>query len=385
MGRAQRFSLVLTMTMLVAMAHSGCATSPKTGNPDDIGQAVYVGNVMLRQYHPTSTLVTPETTVDHAKYPAVDFHCHWTKAVEPAFLLEAMDRLNVGHAINLSGGFGDDLHQILDRYVKAGGGRLIIFANVDFSKIDEPNFGEDAAAALEEAHRRGASGLKIFKNLGLTIKDKSGQVVPVDDPRIDPVWEMCAKLHMPVLIHSADPIAFFSPTDEHNERWMQLQRHPDWSFFGPQFPAWNDVVTQQNRMISKHRNTTYVVAHMAEAGNDYATLGRWLDENPNMNVDLSGRMNEIGRQPGRSLAFFLKYADRIVFGTDRYPGRTVQPRYHIYFRILETADEYFDYYDHEFPPAGEWKVYGIDLPDDVLKKVYRTNAIRILGLAEGAN
>lgn len=383
MHRAPRFSFALTMALLAALFHWGCTAADETRGTQDAGQAVYVGKAMIRPYRPRSTLVTPVTTVDQARFPAIDFHCHWTNTVEPELLLAAMDRENVAYAVNLSGGFGDDLHQMLDRYVQPGGGRLIVFANIDFSRIDDSDFGRDAVLALEEARARGAGGLKIFKSLGLTIRDKSGQLVPIDDPRIDPVWEACARLGMPVLIHAADPIAFFQPVDEHNERWMQLRRYPNWSFLAPQFPEWADIIAQRNRMIARHRDVTFVVAHLAEAGNDLATLGRWLDENPNMSVDLSGRMNEIGRQPRRAREFFIQYADRILFGTDRYPGRNEQPRYHLYFRMLETADEYFDYYDHPFPPAGEWKVYGLDLPDDVLEKVYRGNALRILGLMEG--
>lgn len=340
--------------------------------------AVYVGDELLRDYHPQSTLVTPANLRERAKFPTIDFHCHWTRDLDPAAMLRAMDRLNVSNAVNLSGGYGPALWEMLDRFAKPSNGRLIIFANLDFAQIDDPQFGPKMAAYLEEAKQRGARGLKIFKSLGLTVRYADGTRVPIDDPRLDPVWDACGRLGLPVLIHSGDPIAFFQPVDERNERWMQLKRHPDWSFFGPQFSTWDEVIGERNRMIARHRGTTFVVAHMAEAANDYATLARWLDENPNMNLDLSGRDNEIGRQPRASRAFFMRYADRILFGTDRYPGRLDQPRYHVYFRMLETEDEAFDYYEHGFPPSGEWKIYGLGLPDDVLKKVYGDNARRIL-------
>lgn len=369
---------------------AGPTTSPATTRLADpggsapaeppAGMAVYVGDELLRDYHPQSTLVAPIHLVDRAKFPVIDFHCHWNKDVDPAVMLRAMDDLNVSNAVNLSGGYGDALFHQLDKFATPSNGRLIIFANLDFAQIDDPQFGQKMATYLEEAHRRGARGLKIFKSLGLTIKDSSGKLVPIDDARLDPVWDAAGRLGMPVLIHSGDPIAFFRPVDETNERWMQLKRHPDWSFFGPQFPSWEEVIAQRNRMIAKHRGTTFVVAHMAEAANDYARLGQWLDANPNMNVDLSGRDNEIGRQPATSRRFFVKYADRILFGTDRYPGRADQPRYHVYFRMLETDDESFDYYEHGFPPGGEWKIYGLSLPDDVLKKIYGDNARRILKL-----
>ncbi len=356
------------------------AAATSNPSPEDAGQAVYVGSDLIRGYRPQSTVVTPTTQVTRARFPVIDFHCHWNARVPVEELLGSMDEMNIRYAVNLSGGFGSDLEQMIDQYVGPSNRRLIVFANVDFSRIDEPDFGAHAAAELESAYLRGARGLKIFKNLGLTLRDQNGALIAIDDPRIDPVWEMCARLRMPVLIHSADPIAFFQPIDANNERWMQLRRHPNWSFHGPQFPSWEEVIAQRNRLIARHRQTTFVVAHMGEASNNYALLGRWLDEHPNMYVDLSGRMNEIGRQPRASRAFFIRYADRILFGSDRYPGRGDQPRYPTYFRILQTADEYFDYYDHAFPPAGEWKVYALDLPDEVLAKVYGENAARLLGL-----
>ena len=389
------------VTIVVAAATSGVAiaqtrpstmpaTTPATTRLADkggaapheppAGMAVYVGDELLRDYHPKSTLVTPAHLLERAKFPVIDIHCHWTRDVDPAAMLDAMDRLNVRYANNLSGGYGPALFEMLERFTTPSDGRLIVFANLDFAQIDDPEFGPKMARYLDEAHARGARGLKIFKSLGLTIRDAAGKVVPVDDPRLDPVWSACGKLGMPVLIHAADPVAFFEPVDETNERWMQLKRHPDWSFFGPQFPSWDEVVTQRNRMIAKHRETTFIVAHMAEGSNDYARLGQWLDANPNMNIDLSGRDNEIGRQPAASRKFFLKYADRILFGTDRYPGRSDQPRYKLYFRMLETDDEAFDYFDHGFPPGGEWKIYGLNLPDEVLKKVYGENARAILKL-----
>jgi uncharacterized protein len=345
------------------------------------GMAVYVGDELLRDYRPRSTLVTPAHFIAKGKFPVVDIHCHWTRGLDPAAMLSAMDSLNVRYAVNLSGGYGPACFEMLDKFAKPSDGRLIIFANLDFAQIDDPQFGVKMVSFLEEAHQRGAMGLKIFKTLGLTVQDHDGKVVPIDDARLDPIWDACARLDMPVLIHSADPIAFFSPVDETNERWMQLKRHPDWSFADRgKFPTWEEVIAQRNRVIAKHRATRFIVAHMAESSNDYVRLGRWLDENPNLVVDLSGRDNEIGRQPRTSRAFFVKYADRILFGTDRYPGRLDQPRYHVYFRMLETDDECFDYYDNAFPPSGEWKIYGLGLPDDVLEKVYGGNARRVLKL-----
>lgn len=376
-------SLVLLLTSF-APAQTRPSTrlaDPGGSAPDEppAGMAVYVGDELLRDYRPESTLVAPQHLKERAKFPTVDIHCHWSIDQDPRQMLAAMDALNVTHAVNLSGGHGAALWAMLDKFAgKASDERLLIFANLDFKQIDDPAFGTKMADFLTEAKRRGARGLKLFKNFGLTVRDASGAIVPVDDARLDPVWQRAGELGLPVLIHSADPFAFFQPVDEHNERWMQLKRHPDWSFVGPQFPKWQDVVAQRNRMIARHRQTQFIVAHMAEAANDYATLGQWLDAMPNMAVDLSGRENEIGRQPFASRRFFEKYADRICFGTDRYPGRLDQPRYRVLFRMLETDDESFDYHEHPFPPGGEWKIYGLALPDDVLRKVYGENARRVL-------
>ncbi|MBC7782983.1 MAG: amidohydrolase [Burkholderiales bacterium] len=355
-------------------------TLPTTNESNQSGMAVYSGNDLLLNYRPESTLVTPVHKIEKPKYPAIDIHCHWVGQLDPKMLLANMEELGISHAVNLSGGFGKDLLAMLDRFTAASNGRLIIFANLDFKPIDDAEFGTYNAQILEAARAKGCAGLKLFKSLGLTIRDKAGKIVPVDDPRFNPVWQTCARLKMPVLIHSADPKSFFTPTDARNERWMQLKRHPGWSFFGGDFPKWDEVVAQRNRMIKANPETTFIIAHMAEGSNDYALLGKWLDEMPNMNIDISGRENEIGRQPLASRRFFIKYADRILFGTDRYPGRPDQPRNRIYYRMLETEDEYFDYYDHPYPPTGEWKIYGLNLPDDVLEKIYRGNAARLLGL-----
>jgi len=386
-GHPRLWPLARTAARVVALAgfcisvagiHPAAQQRPPAADPD-LGPAVYVGDDIIRRYDPTPALVTPVTLVARPKYPATDIHAHWPLQMEPAVLLAAMDDLGLERAVNLSGGFGDQLDAMLARFHDAAPGRLVVFANIDFSRIDEPQFGQTMADMLERAHARGAAGLKIFKNLGLTIKDGSGTVVPVDDPRIDPIWARCGELGMPVLIHSADPVAFFQPIDETNERWLQLHRYPSWSFHGPDFPAREDVLRQRDRVLEKHPNTRFIGAHMGGNSEDLDALARWLDRYPNLVVDLSGRVAELGRQPYRARRFLLKYQDRVLFGTDRYPGRPDQRRNRIYYRFLETEDEYFKYYDHPFPPTGEWRIYGVHLPDEVLQKIYQTNADRALG------
>jgi predicted TIM-barrel fold metal-dependent hydrolase len=345
----------------------------------EIGTAVYVGDEMVRDYRPEPALVTETTIVNSAKFPAVDVHCHWSLDQDPHAMLAAMDERNVTRAVNLSGGYGESLDAMLEKFVSVSADRFIILCNIDWSRIDEPSFGESMAAYLEDAHRKGVRGLKIFKNLGLTIRDASGELVRIDDPRLDPIWVTCGRLGMPVLIHTADPVAFFQPTDRFNERWMQLKRHPDWSFHGEEFPSRDELFAQRDRVMSRHPETTFILAHMGGNAEDLAAAGRVLDAHPNAVMDISGRVAELGRQPYSARRFFVRYQDRILFGTDRFPGRTNQPRYCIYYRFLETDDEYFRYYDHSFPPAGDWYIFGVFLPDDVLRKVYHENADRIFG------
>lgn len=360
------------VVLLAVIGFSARADEPEAG------RAVYVGPELLKNYDPRPALVTRQTRVDRPKFPAIDIHCHWSDPVSPGLLLRAMDDLGVEKSVNLSGGWGQSLERMLARYADGSEGRLLIFANIDWTRVDDPDFAPAHAKQLAGFRARGVAGLKIFKGLGLTDRDSTGRVIAVDDPRLDPIFAACAELKLPVLIHSADPPPFFQPVDRFNERWMQLRRHPDWSFFGPQFPGREQVLAQRDRRIARHRDTVFIVAHLAEHADDLAKLADFLDAHPNAYVDLSAREAEIGRQPFSARRFFIKYADRILFGTDRYPGRIDQPRHRIYYRMLETEDEYFDYFDHPFPPTGEWKIYGLNLPDDVLRKIYRENALRAL-------
>jgi len=381
-----RLTAPLLISLLAAPAFAGGGHGPATRPADEpkIGTAVYVGDKVLWGYKPTPALVTDVTAVDKPKFPAIDVHCHWSLEQDPEAMLAAMDRLGLKVAVNLSGGDGSDdkFDRMIERFASRAPGRLLIMCNLDFDGIGEDGWTEKQVTWIEKARANGAVALKVFKSLGLTIKDSDGKLVPVDDPRLDPVWAKCGELGMPVLIHSADPVAFFTPTDATNERWMQLTRRPNWSFHGEPYPARDEVLAQRDRMIKRHPETTFIGAHVANNAEDLDRVARDLDAMPNLVVDISGRVAELGRQPYSARRFFLKYQDRILFGTDRYPGRPDQPRYTIYYRFLESDDEYFDYYDHDFPPTGEWKIYGLFLPDAVLKKVYHDNAARVLGLKQ---
>lgn len=361
-----------------------CVSAQVDAGPDaerqaeDAGIAVYVGQEMAKGYRPVPALVRKQTSVPKPKFPAIDVHCHWSIDQDPSELIAAMDSLGLSKAVNLSGGSGEKLGRMLERFTKPYPDRLLILCNIDFKRIEEPAFEQEVIDQLRSAKSKGAAGLKVFKNLGLTVKDKSGKLVAVDDPRLDVVWKTCGELGMPVLIHSGDPVAFFQPINASNERWMQLKRHPDWSFHGEQFPSWETLLEQHVNVIRKHPRTVFISAHLANCGEDLQRLSKILDDCPNMYADISGRVAEIGRQPYSARKFLMRYQDRICFGTDRYPGRGDQERHTVYYRFLETDDEYFDYYNHPFPTEGEWKIYGVFLPDEVLRKIYQENSERAL-------
>jgi predicted TIM-barrel fold metal-dependent hydrolase len=231
------------------------------------------------------------------------------------------------------------------------------------------------AEQLADAKRQGASGLKVFKDLGLGYRNPDGSLVRVDDPRWDGIWEACGKLGLPVLIHTADPRAFFEPIDATNERWEELKRHPDWSFHGPGFPTYDGLLEQLLAVVARHPQTTFIAAHVASSAEDLGALTGWLDRYPNLNVDIAARIAELGRQPYTARKFAVKYADRILFGTD---GPRVPERLRYHWRFLETMDEYFPYAENAFPPQGFWRIYGLGLDDEVLRKVYYQNAVRLI-------
>jgi predicted TIM-barrel fold metal-dependent hydrolase len=335
----------------------------------------------IRQYKPKSQLVAPEHLVPRAKFPVIDIHSHQpTPIAMPMFddVVTAMDNLNLKLLINLSGSFGDRLRQGVEAIrTSAHPTRMVLFANIDFSKPVGPGFGEKAARQLEADVKAGAVGLKVFKDLGMFDKKADGSRLRVDDPELDPVWETCARLNIPVLIHVAEPPAFFEPLDYTNERWLELALYPDRRHqTGVRF---EELMTERNNMVKKHPRTRYILAHFGWHANDLARAGRLLDENPNVYYDVAAVLYDFGRQPRAAHDFFVKYQDRILFGKDSY-----QPdEYPYYWRVFETNDEYFDYYRdyHAF-----WKLYGIGLPDDVLKKLYYENALKVTpGLAQPYN
>jgi predicted TIM-barrel fold metal-dependent hydrolase len=332
-------------------------------------------DLKLLDWKPKSQLVVRETQVLKPKFPVIDIHNHLGDLQNTKKYLEEMDKAGVWKCVSLDGrSAGDFYKEHLRVSQEVSKDRFLVYFALDFSKIDEPDFGIREAKKLEESVKMGIKGLKIFKALGLTIKDKSGKLVAVDDPRIDPIWAKCAELGIPVEIHVSDPNAFFTPIDQFNERYDELAAHPGWSFYGPQFPAKDSILAQRNRVIARHPNTIFIGAHVGNMPENLQRVGEWLDQYPNFYVDIDARINELGRQPYTARKFLIKYQDRVLFGTDTPPNAEA---YRIYYRFLETDDEYFD-------PAGghhlqgRWMIYGIHLPDEVLEKIYNKNALRLL-------
>ena len=380
-------------------ARAGVVTA-SSQNPD--GQH---GALSLVDYEPRSMLQVQETHVARSRYPVIDFHTHFsfsTKTVNgvaiapertylapPQELLSVMDRRNIRAMVDLTGGYEQGLTNTVAKYQRPFPGRFYILTEPSYSHFLDPGYPKLQALAIEQAHRNGAMGLKILKTLGLYLRENitSGKLVKIDDPRFDPMWDACGQLNLPVAIHISDPVAFFTPTDRFNERYEELHNHPDWSFYDHDFPSNAELIAARNRVFARHPKTRFVALHVGNFAENLANVSENLDRFPNMSVDIAARIGELGRQPRAARKFFDKYQDRIVFGTDAIPHANNFPQqvfgdklYEIYYRFLETDDEYFNYAPAKVPPQGRWRISGINLPDSILHKVYNQNAARELGI-----
>lgn len=327
----------------------------------------------FEEYNPTSTLVVPGDSILKAKFPFIDIHGHQYRMPEQdlAPVVAAMDTLNMAIMINLSGRSGELLQKSVKNIADHFPNRFVVFANIDFEGVGQPNWTQNAVEQLEKDVKAGARGLKIYKSLGMRYKDTEGNRVAVDDVRLDPIWAKCGELGIPVLIHSADPKSFWDAYDTDNERWLELKTHPRRKR-GEDNPApWEQIIAEQHAMFKKHPETTFINAHMGWYANDLGYLSTLMEEMPNMYVEIGAIIAELGRQPRFAKKFFEKYQDRILFGKDSWKPN----EFPTYFRVLESADEYFPYHKkyHAF-----WSMYGLDLPDEILKKVYYKNALKIV-------
>ena len=359
----------------------------------------------LKDFQPRSMLHVPETHVPRAKFPVIDIHTHlcWaakqergvplseerTHLAPTSELLEVMEHSNIQLLVNVTGGMGAGLRDSVQRYDRAHAGRFLTFTEPWWSRAADPGYAQFQADELVRAKRDGARGLKLLKTLGLYLRERvtSGRLISIDDRRFDPMWEACAALQLPVAIHVSDPEAFFLPIDRFNERYEELNNHPDWSFHGGDFPSNAELLEARNRVFARHPGTQFVALHVGHDAENLASVSECMDKFPNMHVELGARIGELGRQPRTARRFFERYQDRILFGTDATPHGDEYPQqlfgnalYEIYYRFLETEDEYFDYAPAAVPPQGRWRIYGLGLPESILRKVYHDNAARLLGL-----
>jgi predicted TIM-barrel fold metal-dependent hydrolase len=335
---------------------------------------------------PRPMLVVEKHEVLKPRFAAIDAHnhlgpffgCDWSR--RPANELpDVLDEAGIRYVVDLDGGFGDYFYREIEKW-GALGDRVLVFAGVGWERLAaSPSLGEQAALEIEQAAASGAKGLKIWKDFGLRVRDAGGKLIPVDSPRLDPVWARAGELGLPVLIHVGDPVAFFEPLEESNERWDELQRTPEWSFNRPEFPRLEALLEALENVIARHPRTIFIGAHVGCYAENLAYVGGMLDRLPNYYIDIGARAAELGRQPHTSRRFFLRYADRILFGTDNAPD----PRsYRIYYRLLETNDDYFPYWHSgDRPWQGRWYIHGLGLPDAVLQRVYYGNAARVLKIA----
>jgi predicted TIM-barrel fold metal-dependent hydrolase len=346
----------------------------------------------LARYEPRSMLQVRETQVVKARYPVIDIHTHLSFSAQsekgvnlsparvyladPGYLLPIMDRNNIRTLTNLTGGFGNGLAEAIQKYDRSQPGRFVTFTEPSYNLFLDPNYPKLQAQAIADAHAAGAKGLKIVKTLGLYLRENitNGPLVKVDDPRFDPMWDTCAQLNMPVAIRF-------------NERYEELNNHPDWSFYGRDFPSNEEILAARNRVFARHPKTQFIALHVGNFAENLENVSQNLDRFPNMHVDIAARIGELGRQPRTARAFFERYSNRILFGTDATPHGDQFPQqvygdqlYEIYFRFLETDDEYFDYAPAPVPPQGRWRIYGVNLPDNILRQLYHDNAARLLNI-----
>lgn len=343
--------------------------------------------MLLEKYRPKPQLVTRTTLVDQPMFPVLDAHNHLGEAFGGGWdrkplkeLLDLLDESRVRHYVDLDGGWGEE---ILDRHLELfkakAPERFSIFGGVDWARWQELGeaFPDWAADRLRLQKERGAQGLKVWKPFGLHVRDHRGQLVDVDDERLSPIWETAGHLGLPVLIHVADPVAFFDPIDETNERWEELGNHPDWAFTSPPFPPFLQIMNGLFHLVKRHPGTTFIGAHIGCYAENLHWVGEMLEACPNYFIDISARLGELGRQPYAARRFLIQYQDRVLFGSDMGPD---PQEYRLYYRFLETDDEYFNYNTGEVPAQGRWFVHGLYLPDEVLKKIYHGNAAKVLKL-----
>lgn len=341
-----------------------------------------IRDLKLRDWQPKSMLKTKVTRVNTPAFPVIDVHNHLgggSDTLTPERVkryLAEMDQAGVRTVVNLDGGWDEKLVETIAALEAAHPGRFLTFALINFDGFEADGWSARETERLRKGFLAGAKGLKFHKSLGLSYRFKDGSLLKIDDPKLDSIWALCGEMNKPVMIHTSDPAAFFTPLDRYNERWHELNDHPNWLFHGEKFPTREELLQQRNNVIGRHPKTTFIGAHFGNCPEDLESVGRWLDQYPNFYVDIDARINELGRQPYSCRRFFLKYQDRILFGTDTTPKADA---YRLYYRFLESDDEYFDTAESHHR-QGFWMIYGIFLPPEVLERIYYRNAEALLGL-----
>jgi predicted TIM-barrel fold metal-dependent hydrolase len=383
---------MLLMALLLAAAGGSSHAAPQAGTAKSAAHPDF-RPAPEQPAMPKSLLVVKRTDINRAKYPVIDFHFHGRPIQTPEDykkMIAVMDRAGLGAIVNMDGG----MYDALDRNLRAGSGyedRIIHFARPVWEGINDPGWAEKTAAELERAFKMGAEGLKINKVLGLQLKNPDGTFIHADDPRMDPIWAMCAKYKKPVMIHISDPIARWEPIGPANERYEagQWRSDPSDNYYGTGQPHYTEIWKHQERMLAKHPNTRFVLAHIANMAEDLQRAGDLLDRFPNADVELSARFQDLGRQPYTARTWLIKYQDRALFGSDGSPGREVEQFWTPHWRFCETDDEHFDHPAQMLSPLGaplqgRWRIYGVFLPDDVLRKIYYQNALKYLPSLRGS-
>jgi len=343
-------------------------------------------DILLKDFHPQSALVSEEHKKDTPKFPIIDAHTHFgylmygddfENAYDTAETMERLKACGVVKIVNLDGKNGDVL-QRMKRKLSGYEDYVINFGSLDTERFESPDFEKYVKVTAARLKDEGIKGLKFWKTVGLKIKGKDGTYLRPDSERLKVIWEVAAELDMPVLFHIADPVAFFKPIDEKNERFEELTVHPDWSFCGNEFYTFDELMEMQERLLEQNPKTRFVIPHMGSFCENLKKVSEWLTKYQNMYIDTADRIAEIGRQPYTSREFFIKHQDRILFGTDFWPEQ--YDKHPIYFRFFESFDEYFPYSNEKTPPQGRWNIYGLGLPDDVLEKLYYKNAEKLLNI-----
>ncbi|MGB7727649.1 MAG: amidohydrolase family protein [Candidatus Acidiferrum sp.] len=329
-------------------------------------------DLRLSDFHPRSMLAASEHEIRKPKFPVIDYHNH-LDAQEPREVLRVMDECGIERVVNITMHTGAQALEMIRKFHSVAPNRFSTYGWMDWSDVQTAAFFKRSVDRLEQLVEHGACGLKIWKDLGTKVRVADGSLLRIDDERLDPIYEKAAEMGVPIMYHIADPDAFFLPIDAANERYEELAAHPEWSYYGSHYGKL-ELLAQRDRVIARHPKTIFVGAHVAEHPEDLAYVTALLEKNPNLHVDIGARCAELGRQPYTAREFFLKFADRILFGTDLIPEVNM---YRLHYRFLETRDEYFEYPSHA-SRQGRWNIYGLYLPEDVLRKVYRENAIRLL-------